>query len=234
MLQNKKHLFFDMDDTVSPSRTAMEDDVHSLYASLTHDIIVVSGAEVSQIDYQIRGLPVFRLGQNGNQAINPQNEHLWNEFLTEAHKAHIHEHIRKMRELHTISVIDENDLVEHRGAQTSYSLIGHHEILEKKKQCDPDRMVRLSLLEQIPFVHDELEVKIGGTTCFDYFRKGKHKGFNVSRLIEHMGWDKNECIYFGDAIFPGGNDETVIGVIETYPVDNHLHTYRVLKEYFQK
>ena len=234
MLQHKKHLFFDMDDTVSPSRTAMEDDVYLLYASLPHDIIIVSGAKVSQIDYQIRGLPVFRLGQNGNEAIDPSNEPLWNEFLDESHVAHIHEHIQQMRSLFDVTVTNEDDLIEHRGAQMSYSLIGHHEQLEKKKVCDPDRSVRLSLLDRVPFQHSELEVKIGGTTCFDYFQKGKHKGFNVRRLIEYMGWNTEECLYFGDAIFPGGNDETVIGVIDTYPVDDHRHTYRVLKEHFGK
>ncbi len=234
MLHNKKHLFFDMDDTVSASRTPMEDDVHALYASISHDIVVVSGAQVSQINHQVRNLPIFRLGQNGNEAVAPTGEQLWNEFLSDEHAEHIHHHIKKVRTRHGVSVADEDDLVEHRGAQMSYSLIGHHEALEKKKQCDPERKVRLMLLEQEPFDHEHLEVKIGGTTCFDYFQKGKHKGYNVARLIAHMGWNTDECVYFGDAIFPGGNDETVIGVIDTFPVDNHLHTYRVLKEHFGK
>lgn len=43
---------------------------------------------------------------------------------------------------------------------------------------------------------------------------------------------KDDCVYFGNALFPGGNDKTVIGVIDTFPVDNHLHTYSVLKEHF--
>lgn len=223
-----------MDDTVSASRTPMEDDVHALYASLEHDIIVVSGAQVSQIDYQVRNLPLYRLGQNGNEAMSPKNEQLWNEFLSDEHAEHIHAHIKKMRTLYGADVVNADDLVEHRGAQMSYSLIGHHEALENKKHCDPERKVRLMLLEQEPFVHEHLEVKIGGTTCFDYFQKGKHKGYNIARLIKHMDWDKNECIYFGDALFPGGNDETVIGVIDTVPVENHLHTYRVLKEHFVK
>lgn len=234
MLRAKKHLFFDMDDTVTASRSRMEDDAFELYGSLPCDIIIVSGAQISQIDFQIRNLPLYRLGQNGNQAINPSHEHLWNEFLTDEHMAHIHEHIQKVRAVHGVPVLNEDDLIEHRGAQTSYSLIGHHEVLEKKKLCDPDRAVRLSLLEHVPFEHDELEVKIGGTTCFDYFRRGRHKGFNVQRLIDHMQWDKGACVYFGDALVPGGNDETVMGVIDTVPVNNHRHTYDILREHFAK
>lgn len=232
-MKHKKHLFFDMDDTVSASRTPMEDDVHHLYRSLSRDIVIVSGAQVSQIDTQIRELPVYRLGQNGNQALNPQSDVLWTEYLTEKHTREIHAHIQKLMRLYNADVHDTHDLIEHRGAQMSYSLIGHHEELERKKACDPDRSVRCSLIKEIPFESDELEVKIGGTTCFDYFQKGRHKGYNVNRLIEHMNWNKNDCLYFGDAIFPGGNDETVIGVIETFPVKNHRHTYNVLKKFFE-
>ena len=47
-----------------------------------------------------------------------------------------------------------------------------------------------------------------------------------------MDWDKDECVYFGDGLYPGGNDEAVIGVIETIPVVNHLDTYRILQEKF--
>ena len=232
MYSHKKHLFFDMDDTVSASRTPMEDYIYEFYSSLPHDVIIVSGAQVSQIDTQIRNMPAFRLGQNGNQAINPQNEELWTEFLTEEHAEKILEHVEKIRAEYDGEIRNHDDLVEHRGAQIGYSLIGHNEALERKRACDPDKNVRLSLLEKIPFESDDIEVRIGGTTFFDYFQKGRHKGFNVNRLIEHMGWEKNNCIYFGDAIFPGGNDETVIGVIDTHPVKNHIHTYEVLKEYF--
>ncbi|MCF7815965.1 MAG: HAD-IIB family hydrolase [Candidatus Pacebacteria bacterium] len=232
MYTHKKHLFFDMDDTISASRTPMEDEILAFYTSLPHDIIIVSGAQVSQIDIQIRNLPAFRLGQNGNQAVDPQNQQLWTELLNEDHTKTILDHVNKIRSKYVAEIRDHEDLVEHRGAQIGYSLIGHNEDLCRKRTCDPDKSVRQSLLRDIPFESDEIEVRIGGTTCFDYFQKGRHKGYNVNRLIEEMGWEKDNCIYFGDALFPGGNDETVIGVIETHPVDDHLHTHSLLKKYF--
>jgi hydroxymethylpyrimidine pyrophosphatase-like HAD family hydrolase len=81
-------------------------------------------------------------------------------------------------------------------------------------------------------VSERIDVKIGGTTCYDYFKKGHHKGSNVRALIEHKGWDASECVYFGDKLMPGGNDETVIGVIDTIAVTNHRETYDKLKEVF--
>ena len=87
-------------------------------------------------------------------------------------------------------------------------------------------------MEQMPFQSDELVVKIGGSTSLDYIHKNRHKGANVQKLIDHLGWDKDECVYFGDGLYPGGNDEAVIGVIETVPVRDHLDTYEKLREMF--
>lgn len=221
-----------MDDTVTHTRSPMEDDVHALYSSLPHDIIIVSGAHIDQIHLQVRGLPFFRLGQNGNQAVDTFGTVLWEDSLSDIHSEKIQKHIHAMKKICEHEVADENDLIEHRGAQISYSLIGHHEETAKKKLFDPKQEIRKGLLEKVPFDHDDLEVKIGGTTCFDYFEKGKNKGYNVQKLIEHMGWNKEDALYFGDSLFPGGNDETVIGVIDTVHVRDHRHTYDILAEHF--
>lgn len=77
-----------------------------------------------------------------------------------------------------------------------------------------------------------MEVQIGGSTCLDYFKKGLNKGANVKKLIEALGWNKDECVYFGDALFPGGNDETVVGIIDTVKVADEVDTAAKLKEYF--
>jgi HAD superfamily hydrolase (TIGR01484 family) len=232
MYKNKKHLFFDMDDTVTLTRSLMEDDIYEFYASLKHDLIIVSGAHVAQITAQVRGLPFYKLGQNGNQAINPASELLWEEKLLNEHTEKITDHIQKMQRLCEHAIQNTNDLIEHRGAQISYSLIGHNEAVSRKRSFDPEQIIRKDLLKKIPFNHDDIEVKIGGTTCFDYFQKGKNKGYNVKKLIDFMGWDKDEALYFGDALYPGGNDETVIGIIDTVQVENHRHTHELLKMHF--
>lgn len=232
---NKKatHLFFDLDDTVTLSRSEIDHDMHAFFASFPHDIVIISGAHVDQIHTQTRHLSVYALGQNGNQAHHPSGQVLWEEQLHDEHERTIRDHIATLQVLLAEEVRDINDLVEHRGAQISYSLIGHHEATETKKAYDPDRTKRLALLTSVPFDSEHLEVKIGGTTCFDYFLKGRHKGYNVQRLIEHEGWNASDCVYFGDAICPGGNDETVIGVVETIPVRNHRHTFEILSTHFK-
>jgi hypothetical protein len=35
-------------------------------------------------------------------------------------------------------------------------------------------------------------------------------------------------------LFPGGNDEAVIGVVDTIPVESHMDTYEKLQKWFKK
>ncbi len=232
MNTKKKHLFFDLDDTVTLSRSPIDKDMYDLMSLLPHDLVVITGAHYTQMEKQLLDLSTYRLGQNGNQAYSPEGILLWEEKLLDHHNELIQKHITKVRSLCTHSIQDEDDLIEHRGSQISFSILGHHENVTKKKSFDPDRKKRLELLNQIPFESADVEVRIGGTTCFDYFIKGRHKGFNVERLITYNNWDKKDCLYFGDALFPGGNDEAVIDVIETTPVKDHRHTFELLKSHF--
>lgn len=232
MYSHKKHLFFDMDMTVAPARQPILEEMHGLLSSLPHSIIIVSGQEVPKIEWQSNNLESIRLGQNGNHAVDVDGTELWNIPLSEEHQQEILNHIELLKGLIDHEMREEWTPIENRGSQITFSPIGNTAPVDVKMSYDPDRKKRDSLLEQIPFVSEELIVKIGGSTSFDYIHKERHKGSNVARLIEHKGWNKDECVYFGDGLFPGGNDEAVIGVIDTHPVNDHLHTYELLQKYF--
>lgn len=211
-----------MDGTVTPSRSKIHPDMKDFLASVDQTVAVISGSHNDQMNFQVDGLPIIRMGQNGNHVIDIDGTELWFDKLTEAEKAEIMAHAELVWEHCDKNVPDANDLFEDRGSQISLSIYGHHADPAAKKAFDGDFKKRKALLEQFPFESDTLEVKLGGSTCFDYFKKGKNKGFNIARLIELKGWNKDECIFFGDALFPGGNDETVVGIIETVQVvDEH-------------
>jgi HAD superfamily hydrolase (TIGR01484 family) len=205
-----------------------------LLASLPQTIAITSGSHNDQMSFQVDGLPIIKMGQNGNHVIHPTLGELWNEPLTAEQKAEIMAHGEKVWAVCDHNVPDVNDIFEDRGAQISMSLYGHHADPATKRAFDGDFKKRKALLEQFPFVSDTLEVKLGGSTCLDYFPKGKNKGFNINRLITQLQWDKDECLFFGDALFPGGNDETVVGVIETVSVADPEDTYQKLTAMFLK
>lgn len=229
---HKRHLFFDMDQTIAPAREPILPEMFALLSALPHDIVIVSGQEVPKIVWQSNGLPAFTLGQNGNHATDVEDNELWHVPLDSAHRAEIMEHINQIVALLDHDLNHEWTPIEDRGAQITFSPIGNTAPVEIKRAYDPDRQKREALMAQVPFESKELIVKIGGSTSLDYIHKDRHKGTNVARLIAHCGWDKDACVYFGDGLFPGGNDEAVIGVIDTVPVRDHLDTYEKLREYF--
>jgi HAD superfamily hydrolase (TIGR01484 family) len=228
-MTNYKHLFFDMDMTIAPSRQPILPEMFKLLSETTQDIIIVSGSTIEQIAYQSNNLPAIKLGQNGNHAVARDGSELWHIPLETHHRDQILDHISEIVELLEHELNHDWNPIEDRGAQITFSPIGNTAPVELKKHYDPDRKKRESLLAQIPFASEDLLVKIGGSTSLDYIHKDRQKGNNIIKLLDLMGWDKKDCIYYGDGLYPGGNDESVIGVIETVFVENHIDTYEKLK-----
>jgi hypothetical protein len=224
-----KHLFFDLDKTIAPPRQPIVDEMYALLSSFPHDIVIVSGQDVEKIKWQSNALKSTRLGQNGNHATEHDGTVLWNIPLEDQHREEIHAHIKAICAILDHEIHHEWTPIEDRGSQITFSPIGNTAPIDVKMAYDPNRTKREELLKRIPFVSRELTVKIGGSTSFDYIHKNRHKGTNVQRLITYKGWDPDACIYYGDGLFPGGNDEAVIGVIETVLVTDHNDTLQKLQ-----
>lgn len=231
-ISDYKHLFFDLDETVTPSRSVILPHMKALMAALPTDIAIISGLVPETISKHVDGLRIVTMGQNGNCTYDYDGTLLWNEVLSEREKLAIVHHISQIVTLNPFDVKDPADIIEDRDSQIAYSLIGHHEDVDLKKKSDPTLMLRKEALAKFPLLDESVEVRISGSTTLDYLRKGSHKGTNVRRLIDHYGWNPNDCVYFGDRLHPGGNDEPVIGVIDTIAVTDHNDTYEKLKAAF--
>ena len=233
-----KHYFFDLDNTLTRSKMHIAPEHKPILKRLIEKahVIVVSGHPQKDIRDHLEDVGgYFILGQSGNFGQTPDGRVLWEHSLTPIQVEAAHKFIEKARAHLALSVKDASDLVEDRGCQVSYSLIGHHEKIEVKEAFDPDHKKREKLLVDLKddvehLAKDaNLEIKIGGTTVLDIFEKGKNKGYNIANFIKLMQWNTDDCLYIGDALFPGGNDETVIGIIPTHPVKDYNETYKYLK-----
>lgn len=231
-MTTKKHLFFDMDMTVAPSRQPITQKMYDLLKGLEEDVIIVSGQLTEKIAWQSDNLPAIRMGQNGNHAIDMDGTELWNFTLSLEQKKEILTHIDSISALLPETPNPDWNPIEDRGGQITFSPIGNTAPVELKKTYDPDRAKRFSLLKQVPFESLDLVVKIGGSTSLDYFHKDSNKGTNVKKLIELKGWNPDECVYYGDGLYPGGNDEAVIGVIDTIAVESDEDTFEKLSRLY--
>ena len=227
-----KHLFFDMDGTITPSRRRIGAATMRALEDLSASLVVISGSRLEQLVWQIDGLNATTMGQNGNHTVHPERGELWHDRLSEAERTEIFAHIALVQSKYSYAVPDPADLLEDRGCQISYSIYGHNADPDDKKAFDGDFAKRRSILNDFPLVSDAVDVHIGGSTCLDYFRKGRNKGYNIRRLLQELAWKPVDCIYFGDALFPGGNDESVIGVMEAVQVSDPEDTVSKLRSIF--
>lgn len=221
------HVFFDLDNTLTRNRSRVTKKMRKLLESLPQNVVVVSGATVERVREQLENFECFILAQNGNHAVFGEEE-LWFDALKPDKIIEIMDHITSIPR--TWDVPDENDLMHDMGCQISFSLLGINAPAEEKERFDPDRSVRKKILQEHPLVSERVDVTITGTTSFDYTRKGKHKGYNIERLIEHLGWNKEDCVYFGDELHKDGNNFSVIGVIDTIPVKDPVDAYEKMQE----
>ncbi len=231
-----RRFFFDLDNTLTRSKSPILPEHEDLLVQLgaQADVIIVSGSSEkniwSRLTDKSRG-NYYSLTQNGNRAFDKDRRLLWERLLSEEQKEAVRRFVVLAR-AHTPTVVpDENDLLEDRGCQMAFSFIGQHADIELKEKFDPDFSKRRKVLQDL---RDEvaklehnfgLEITIGGTTNLDIYLKGMNKGHNVRELIMLKGWDPKECLYTGDALFPGGNDDTVVGVIPTHEVKDYHETY---------
>lgn len=239
-----KHVFFDLDSTLTPSRAEILPQHKPLFLRLCalRDVTVVSGGSMEQFQRQ---LPIahkdvyYVLSQQGNHAIDKDGTVLWHEEISaeqeRAARAVGAVLIDAFQKIKPTEILDKNDTFENRGSLLAASVVGFHAPNEVKYKADPDQSIRRSLIadhaaeiQQLSNVG--LSIMPAGTTTFDIILEGKHKGTNITRFIEHKGWVKEDCLYIGDALFPGGNDETVIGVIPTHAVKDPNDTFRFIEK----
>ena len=52
-------------------------------------------------------------------------------------------------------------------------------------------------------------MRLGGATSIDITKPGIDKAYGIHKIVEILGIEKDEMLFVGDALFPGGNDYPV-------------------------
>lgn len=234
-----KHFFFDLDKTLTMSRSPMapEHVEHFRELCAKYDVIVVTGGREEQILTQVPFAPkghYYMLSQQGNYAVSRDGALLWKEVITPEQEKHVLAFVELLKKEHAVVPRDPSDIVENRGSLYGYSPIGFHASIEEKYAFDPDSSKRLTALaklskERIALSEAGIDVMPAGTTTYDFILAGRNKGYNIVRLIEYLRWKRDDSIYVGDEIAPGKNDESVIGVIPTKPVTDPEETFKYVE-----
>ncbi|MDD3302224.1 MAG: HAD-IIB family hydrolase [Candidatus Gracilibacteria bacterium] len=216
-----KMIVFDMDGTLTPSRGEMEPSMITLFKELLkkYKVGVISGGDFIQFQIQIlnfigddeellKNLYICPTCSTKMYIYKDKNwEKLYSYDFTDDEKNHIKEIFEKaINDLNLKPEKIYGELVEDRGTQVTYAVLGQQAPRELKSAYDPDFEKRKKIRDYIIDDLTGFDILIGGSTSIDVTRKGVDKAYGVQKLIETTGIEKNQIIFVGDAVFSGGND----------------------------
>jgi HAD superfamily hydrolase (TIGR01484 family) len=210
---------FDLDDTLTESKQTISIDMAEELEALTqsHEVAIISGCTMEQMEQQV----IDYLGSchfNRMHWLPTSGAQYFHEFkpvysyaLSDTEKA--------MIAMRGWSIIEKNlglpgqvygPVMEDREAQVTFSICGQEAPISVKREWNEKfdftrRRVASKLQEQLP----DFTVRVGGKTSIDVTKKGIDKAFGVRKFMEELKLNKEDILFFGDQLQPGGNDYAV-------------------------
>lgn len=232
---------FDLDDTLAPSKTAMDPRMAALLVDLLKvaEVCVISGGQFAQFQSQlIANLPLDHTAALGRLHLMPTcgtqyylfRDGEWHqqyaENLTEAQRADALAALEhEARRLGLWESETWGPILEDRGSQITFSALGQAAPVDAKRAWDPTGEKKSMLRAAVEPLLPELEVRAGGSTSVDITRRGIDKAYGMRRLAELTGIPLEQMFFVGDRLDPDGNDFPVIALgIPTQAVEGWHET----------
>ncbi len=243
----KKLIAFDLDDTLSVTKSAISPRMSNLLMGLLehYDVCVISGANIHQIQRQVTDLlPVephhlerlhlmptcgtryYRFDHD----INDWKMQYSNEPTPEQKQRATDALTQVAKELGLWPETPYGSVIEDRGSQITLSALGQDAPAEAKYAWDPTGEKKLAIRDRVAPLVPDLEARAGGTTSVDVTLIGIDKAYGMKQLIEHTGITKDEILFVGDKLEEGGNDYPVKAMgMDTIAVEKWEDTALVIE-----
>lgn len=219
----KKLVAFDLDGTLAESKQPLDDEMGGILAGLSKvaDVCIISGGDWPQFVKQVvsrlpaetdrarfwimptTGTKLYRF-QDGDWVCQ------YADLFSAEERAHILDEVRGG--IDRLGIAPDKvwgEQVEDRGSQITFSALGQDAPLGPKEEWDPKQEKRRKLQADLQPRLEAYSVRLGGATSIDITRAGVDKAYGMERLATLSGIAKSEMLFFGDALYPGGNDAPV-------------------------
>ena len=244
-MQGKKLVIFDLDGTLAERKSEMDEEMSKLLSELLDkkSVAVISGGSFNQFMKQflssldcpkrnLRNLFLFPTCSTSFYKYENEWINVYSERLSKNEKIKIKDAFEKifseMNYKHPDNLYGE--VVEDRDTQITFSALGQKAPIELKQVWDPNSIKRLEMKKSLDKYLPEFEVRVGGSTSIDVTKKGIDKEYGINKIQEHLGFNKEEMLFIGDALFEGGNDYPVKKTgIECIAVNNPEDTKKIIR-----
>ena len=219
---------FDLDDTLAPSKSAIDPRIGDLLIALAEhvEVAIISGGNLVQFTTQVVdrlpdataetrarihllptcGTQYYRLAADGVVTVYAHS-------LTDDQKARALASVEEeARRLDLWASETWGDILEDRGSQITFSALGQRAPLAAKTAWDPTgekkNRLRAALAARLP----DRAVRSGGSTSVDLTPQGIDKAYGMRQLAEQTGIPLEDMLFVGDRLDPDGNDYPVLAM----------------------
>jgi len=243
----KKVIAFDLDDTITITKSPVDDKMAVLLLKLLDifQVCVISGGKFEQFYQQL----ISRLNAKPEQLVRL---HIMPTCGTSYYRYSLHEQdwvkiyaedFSKAEKVKIITQLSKaakalgyweakpyGEIIEDRGSQITFSALGQEAPPEEKYKWDLDGVKKYAIRDKAAVKLPEFEVRVGGSTSVDITRLGIDKGYGMRKLMEVLKINKREILFIGDRLEEGGNDYPVKALgIDTLAVTNWQETAIVVE-----
>ena len=219
---------FDLDDTLAPSKSAIDPRIASLLLDLAAraEIAIISGGQLGQFTAQVvdrlpdasaEDLAQFHLlPACGTQYYRIRPDGIETVYALSLDAERRAEAIviveQEARRLGLWESESWGEIIEDRGSQVTFSALGQQAPVAAKSAWDPTGEKKNALRAAIAARLPDLEVRSGGSTSIDITERGIDKAYGMNRLVEQTGIPLDDMLFVGDRLDPDGNDYPVLAL----------------------
>lgn len=238
---------FDLDDTLAPSKSAIDPRIGELLLELAArvEVAIISGGQLQQFQSQVVerlpaadaetldrfhlmptcGTQYYRLEEGGVRTV-------YAHALTDDEKSRALAAVEEeARRLGLWEAEPWGDILEDRGSQITFSALGQTAPLEAKMAWDPTGEKKNALRDAVAARIPDLEVRSGGSTSVDITHRGIDKAYGMRKLAEVTDIPLDDMLFVGDRLDEHGNDYPVLAMgVTCQAVDGWEHTAAYLTE----
>ena len=228
---NKKLIAFDLDGTLAPSKSHFHPRMVGLFDQLLakYEVLVISGAKyelfqrqfLTQITTEPASLKRLHLMPTSGTRYYRFKSDGWSQIYAEDFTAEQKKKIiAALKQSYEESGYEADKtygpIIEDRDSQITLSTLGQEIVAELgdegvkiKEAWDPDSKKKMKIRDLVEQKIPEFHVRAAGATSIDVTMPGVDKAYGLNKLMEATGYKKQDILFMGDKIVPGGNDYAV-------------------------
>jgi len=221
-MKDKDLIIFDIDGTVTPSKSAMTPGMAKALTELLKEkkVALIGGGFYKQLEKQLLKKLKAPKKSLENLFLFPANSTIFYRFkkskwqkiysrdLKKEEKEKVSQAFRAVFEKHGYKKPAKTygKIIEDRGSQITFSALGQEAPISSKKYWNINKDVRPELVKSLKKTLPDFEISRGGLTSIDVTKKGIDKAYGIRQIRKTLNIPIKKMVFIGDALYPGGND----------------------------